>query len=74
MIVCVVLLFLACAVLLVVDAIWQLSPLLGSMTVVALTLLLLAFIIWLSSPWGIGALGAALLTLAAGKTQSADDV
>ncbi|AAK95410.1 LMP2B [Macacine gammaherpesvirus 4] len=65
MIVCVVLLFLACAVLLVVDAIWQLSPLLGSMTVVALTLLLLAFIIWLSSPWGIGALGAALLTLAA---------
>ncbi len=59
--------FLACLVVLIVDAVLQLSPLLGAVTVVSMTLLLLAFVLWLSSPGGLGTLGAALLTLAAGK-------
>nr|AAC54552.1 latent membrane protein 2A [Papiine gammaherpesvirus 1]prf//2124407A LMP2A gene [Papiine gammaherpesvirus 1] len=62
---CFGLLFLLCFLLLILDAIFQRSPLLGAMTVVALTLLILAFLLWLSSPHGMGALGAALLTLAA---------
>lgn len=61
------LLFLLCFILLVADAIFQLSPLLGAMTVVSMTLLILAFVLWLSSPWGAGAMGGALLCLAAGK-------
>ncbi|AYA49791.1 LMP-2B [macacine gammaherpesvirus 13] len=59
------LLFLLCFILLIADAIYQLSPLLGAMTVVSMTLLTLAFILWLSSPTGAGAMGAALLCLAA---------
>ncbi len=65
--VCGGMMFLACLVVLIVDAVLQLSPLLGAVTVVSMTLLLLAFVLWLSSPGGLGTLGAALLTLAAGK-------
>lgn len=64
---CGCLMFLACVLVLIVDAVLQLSPLLGAVTVVSMTLLLLAFVLWLSSPGGLGTLGAALLTLAAGK-------
>nr|ANI26173.1 terminal protein LMP2A [human gammaherpesvirus 4] len=63
--VCGGMMFLACLVVLIVDAVLQLSPLLGAVTVVSMTLLLLAFVLWLSSPGGLGTLGAALLTLAA---------
>ncbi len=49
--------FLACLVVLIVDAVLQLSPLLGAVTVVSMTLLLLAFVLWLSSPGGLGTRG-----------------